>query len=196
MGGRRTISFLTLLSVFLDRNSICCTGMNNEKPILASEVTQDAETGWNWPKRPISLGWNGPRSVAYAYMLRLWVYGNLVFLLSLLVGQIRLKFFASLSTNRSFLFLIPFSVWHLYNKQPFSFSSAAYKPILFIAINLAPSIYQFWDWTVSSNNIEKWLMVFARIMLIVFRVFDIKTKYMVLNVVWNTFKLLFLFHII
>ena len=35
---------MTLLSVFLDRNSICCTGMNNEKPILASEVTQDAET--------------------------------------------------------------------------------------------------------------------------------------------------------
>ena len=30
---------------FLDRNSICCTGMNSEKPILASEVTQDAETG-------------------------------------------------------------------------------------------------------------------------------------------------------
>ena len=63
-GGRRTISFLTLFSAFLDRNSICCTGMNREKPILASEVTQDAETGWNWPKRPISLGWNPPRSVA------------------------------------------------------------------------------------------------------------------------------------
>ena len=45
LGGRRTISFLTLFSVFLDRNSICCTGMNSEKPILASEVTQDAETG-------------------------------------------------------------------------------------------------------------------------------------------------------
>ena len=87
------------------------------------------------------------------------------FLLSLLVGQIRLKFFASLSANRSFLFPIPFSVWKLYNKLPFSFSSAAYKPILFIAINLAPSIYQFWDWTVSSNNIKKCLMVFVRIML-------------------------------
>ena len=45
LGGRRTISFWTLFSVFLDRNSICCTGMNNEKPILASEVIQDAETG-------------------------------------------------------------------------------------------------------------------------------------------------------
>ena len=29
LGGRRTISFLTLFSVSLDRNSICCTGMNN-----------------------------------------------------------------------------------------------------------------------------------------------------------------------
>ena len=144
---------------------------------MAREVTQDAKTGWIWPKRrPISLGWDRPRSVADAYMLRLWVYGNLVHLLSLLVGQIRLKFFTSLSANRSFLFPIPFSVWKLYNKLPFSFSSAAYKPILFIAINLAPSIYQFWDWTVSSNNIKKCLIVFVRIMLIVFRVFDNKTK--------------------
>ena len=45
-------------------SSQICTGMNNEKPILASEVIQDAETGWNWPNRPISLGWNPPRSVA------------------------------------------------------------------------------------------------------------------------------------
>ena len=41
------------------------------------------------------------------------------------------------------------------NKMPFSFSSAAYKPILFIAINLAPSIYQFRDLTVSFNHIKK-----------------------------------------
>ena len=27
---------------FLDRNSICCTGMNSKKSILASEVAQDA----------------------------------------------------------------------------------------------------------------------------------------------------------
>ena len=46
--------------------------------------------GCNWPKTvpkgprhsgapPNLLGWDGPRGVAYAYMLRLWVYGNLIF---------------------------------------------------------------------------------------------------------------------
>ena len=30
----------------------------------------------NWSE--ILLGWDGPRGVAYAYMLRLWVYGNLI----------------------------------------------------------------------------------------------------------------------
>ena len=61
---------------------------------MAREVNQDAKTGWIWPKkRPISLCWDRPRSVAYAYMLRLWVYGNFYFFNIIGDGTIIFDFF-------------------------------------------------------------------------------------------------------
>ena len=77
---------------------------------MAREVNQDAKTGWIWPKkRPISLGWDRPRSVAYAYMLRLWVYGNFIFSILLVAGQLFSKFLFFLIIS-SFFSLLPVSL--------------------------------------------------------------------------------------
>ena len=58
-GGWRTISFLTLSSISLDRNGICHIRILNQKPILAREVTQDAKTGWIWTKKQKQFCWAG-----------------------------------------------------------------------------------------------------------------------------------------
>ena len=49
---------MTLLSLSLDGNSICHTRMLNQKPILASEVTQVAITGRNWQKKRDQFRWD------------------------------------------------------------------------------------------------------------------------------------------
>ena len=63
-------------------------------------------------------------------------------------------FFGSIFTNLSSLSPIPLPIWKLLICCLSVFLLQLINWILFIAIYLAPSIYQFGDRTVSSNNID------------------------------------------
>ena len=120
------------------------------------------ESGRNCPKRALAFGettillsWDEnseSRLCIYASPMGIWEFS---FYIIFMIGTNLFEIFCfsfyqpqlSLSNSISCLKTI--------NKMPFSFSSAAYKPILFIAINLAPFIYKFRDLTVSFNHIKK-----------------------------------------
>ena len=134
--------FLTLFSVSLDKNSICCIRCSSKS--LFWPVTHDAETGWNWQKKPISL--------AKIHHISTWVRD---FFFIIIIGTNLFEtFFGSIFTNLSSLSPIPLPIWKLLICCLSVFLLQLINWILFIAIYLAPSIYQFWDRTVSSNNID------------------------------------------
>ena len=110
-------------------------------------MTHDAKTGWNWTKRPISL------AKIHLGVSPLLVCENLFFYYyyrDKFVWNFFWFYFyqpqLSLSNSTSYLKTI--------DLLPFCSLLQLINWILFIAIYLAPSIYQFGDRTVSSNNID------------------------------------------